>query len=81
VQIRLACTPGQLRITVSDNGQGARGESGAGADGLENMRQRLERMNGQCRITSSAAGTIVEFTLPLPPTTDEAEPALPGTPH
>jgi signal transduction histidine kinase len=66
VRITLVARDGKLRVSVRDNGQGARGETTAGADGWANMRARLKRMQGDCVVTSTAAGTDVEFTLPLP---------------
>ena len=38
------------------------------ADGLRNMRERLEEMGGRCQIQSRAgAGTIIAIELPWPP--------------
>jgi ligand-binding sensor domain-containing protein/signal transduction histidine kinase len=58
---------GNLRIGVRDNGRGLpAGSPPEGADGLRNMRERLDRLGGRCILTSPpGAGTIVTFNLPL----------------
>lgn len=56
-----------LQIEIRDNGRGfADGETVPGADGLENMRNRLQQLGGRAQITGTpGTGTRVEFRLPL----------------
>ncbi len=56
-----------LRIAVEDNGRGfARAPQDAWADGLRNMRQRLDEIGGECRIESDLGkGTTITVELPL----------------
>lgn len=67
VTLRISFNEGKLVIQISDNGCGIDGASaGVGEDGLKNMRQRLEIINGNCSISRSAeGGTCVEFTAAL----------------
>ena len=60
-----------LIIEIRDNGRGfAGGEELPGADGLENMRKRLQQLGGSAQISSTPGeGTRVEFRLPLPAAT------------
>ena len=57
----------QLKLAVEDDGCGfAPGTSQAGADGLDNMRQRLESVGGHCQVESAPGqGTRVIFQLTL----------------
>jgi signal transduction histidine kinase len=57
----------QLMITITDNGRGFAGSPGLpGSDGLAGMRQRMEKLGGQCVINSQLGqGTMVELNLPL----------------
>ena len=69
-QITLSIRPesGQLRIDYHDNGQGfdlAR-LNGPTGNGLLNIRQRVDLLNGSCLFTSSpGAGTTVAISVPL----------------
>ena len=56
-----------LLVTLADNGRGfVPGPAPEGADGLGNMRARLERLGGSCVVTSEPGrGTTVVFHLPL----------------
>jgi signal transduction histidine kinase len=67
VLIALNAAAGWLNITVADNGRGFDSTAGLpGSDGLTNMRQRMEKLGGQCRITSQpGSGTTIQFRLPL----------------
>ena len=55
-----------LRVVIEDNGQGfARAPDDATADGLRNMRQRMDEIGGQFQIVSRpGGGTRVELTAP-----------------
>ena len=57
----------QLRITISDDGIGFVETPGAvGADGLGNMRSRLEQIRGTCtRTGNQGAGTSVTLRVPM----------------
>lgn len=67
VRIAMQVSEGQLQIVVTDNGKGfAPAEGLPGKDGLASMRQRMQKLGGQCEIKSQAGrGTSVEFRLPL----------------
>jgi signal transduction histidine kinase len=67
VRIALNVVEGWLNISVADNGRGFDSAAGLpGSDGLANMRQRLEKLGGDCRVASQPdEGTTVQFRLPL----------------
>ena len=67
--MRVSATPDSLDIAVEDNGKGFSGASDrAGADGLRNMRQRMEDIGGRFQIESRPErGTRIRMTLPWPP--------------
>lgn len=58
-----------LVVSVGDNGCGldlTAPRERTGADGLGNMRRRLQQLNGRCELTSSPGqGMIVTFKVPL----------------
>lgn len=55
-----------LAFEVCDNGRGFDIDNiRRSANGLRNMRSRMEEINGTFEITSSASGTSVRYTLPL----------------
>ncbi|HEX9045538.1 MAG TPA: two-component regulator propeller domain-containing protein [Verrucomicrobiae bacterium] len=68
VELRLQLADGDLRLEITDNGRGFdRAPQDNRADGLNNMRQRLAEIGGECRVTSQAgAGTTVSIALSLP---------------
>lgn len=72
-ELRLAISANDetLTISVQDNGCGLAAEASRaapGADGLENMRRRLEQLGGSCELNGRPAkGTTVCFKVPLPP--------------
>ena len=57
----------QLKIAVDDDGRGFEPvESTSGSDGLANMKERMSKVGGFCKISSrQGKGTTVEFWLPL----------------
>ncbi len=67
VLVRIAVESGRLVVSVADNGSGLKaGPPSSGAEGLNSMRRRLERMGGKCEITGrSGQGTTVRFIVPL----------------
>ena len=69
VWLRISVLGDDLIVEVADNGRGLDLQARQpGSDGLENMRERLISLGGECLITSDAAqGTRVCFRAPLPP--------------
>jgi signal transduction histidine kinase len=58
-----------LKISIQDNGVGVVQESiRLFSNGLKNMRERVENLEGNFSLTGSK-GTLVQFDLPLAPTT------------
>jgi signal transduction histidine kinase len=79
VTIELKLQPTGFLLIVSDDGRGLAGSAestptaiGArllGGDGLDNLRRRMARLGGECRLQSEPGrGTRVELSVPLPPT-------------
>ncbi len=68
--LRVQALDGSLQISVEDNGRGfERAPDDALADGLRNMRQRLEEIGGECRVQSQpGGGTQIMLVLPWPHT-------------
>jgi signal transduction histidine kinase/ligand-binding sensor domain-containing protein len=69
VWLRIGATGQGLRIVIEDNGRGFEpGLEQAEADGLRNMRQRMEEIGGKYRIQSTVGkGTEIIVELPWPP--------------
>ena len=71
VSVTLATGPAGFLLTVRDNGRGfdpaaITSRPGRG-NGLNNMRQRLEKVGGRCDIKSApGAGTEITFVVPVP---------------
>jgi signal transduction histidine kinase len=69
LRLTIFATDGLLTVSVSDNGGGLKPEAERdqnGADGLTNMRHRLQQLGGRCDVTSRpGAGTTVTFNVPL----------------
>jgi signal transduction histidine kinase len=67
VRIAMAVADHQLQIAVADNGKGfAFAEDQPGRDGLEGMKERMQKLGGRCEIKSRPGeGTTVELRLPL----------------
>lgn len=65
--LSFACSHDELRATLSDDGCGfERGLVGASANGLRNMRRRLEEIGGSTLIeTRLEGGTVVSFRVSL----------------
>ena len=68
VELRLQIGAEDLRMDIADNGCGFdRPPRDDRADGLDNMRQRLIEIGGECRVESHpGVGTVVHVRLPLP---------------
>jgi signal transduction histidine kinase/ligand-binding sensor domain-containing protein len=69
VWLRVRATNRGLRVVIEDNGCGfEQAPQDALADGLRNMRQRMQEVNGQCRIQSRVgAGTEIILDVPWSP--------------
>lgn len=67
VQLSAEISGPSFSLTIADDGKGFNDSpDGAFADGLRNMRQRMEEMNGQCEIKSvPGQGTRVTFRVPV----------------
>jgi signal transduction histidine kinase len=67
LHLRIFTQEQKLHFEIADNGTGfADGVHAAGADGLRNIRQRIERLDGKCEITSQLGqGTRVSFWIPF----------------
>ena len=68
VRLQLACSNGDLQLTIADNGKGLANEATAkNRNGLANLHERIERLGGSLRIESKAGeGVRLNFVLPLP---------------
>jgi len=68
VEVGIKTARDLLRITITDNGQGfGRVQNDACADGLRNMRQRMEEIGGEFNIESApGAGTRVLLMVSIP---------------
>jgi signal transduction histidine kinase/ligand-binding sensor domain-containing protein len=67
VQFVVRITDASINLAIMDNGRGFRnGEAGTFADGVRNMKQRMEEIGGQFHLESAAnQGTRLELTFPL----------------
>jgi signal transduction histidine kinase len=67
LRIQATVEQDQLLVSVCDNGKGLStpAPDQRRGHGLDNMRQRLERLGGICNVQSSPQGCTVEFRLPL----------------
>lgn len=66
VDLRISATEEYLEVSIQDNGCGfGQTPDADGADGLRNMRQRIEEIGGQFKLDSRpASGTRIVFTCP-----------------
>jgi signal transduction histidine kinase len=67
VQLVAEATPHLLRVTIHDDGRGfVVGGEPADANGLRNLRERMQGAGGRCRIESRPGeGTRVTLELPF----------------
>ena len=73
IEFRLRVLEDKLQISITDNGSGFEAAGSSTGRGLLNLRNRMERLHGQCELESSpGAGATVNLELPLP-----ASPSLP----
>ena len=74
VELLLAWSEHQLRLTIHDNGKGFDAAHIASKGvGLASMRERLEALRGALAVSSSSSGTTIEASVPL--AVSAAEPA------
>jgi signal transduction histidine kinase len=67
VWLRIRVRGDILEVVVADNGRGLGASPPPGADGLANMRKRLQTVHGDCEIAAGPeGGTTVSFRAPLP---------------
>jgi signal transduction histidine kinase len=77
VELGISRSGDQLQVVISDNGRGFDWSTVRRGNGLANLRERLEGLNGQCQIDSQGGrGTTVKFIVPLP-----SEPSSPMHQH
>ena len=77
VRLGLAATEESLKIVIADDGRGFEESAvaAAGADGLRNMRRRVEEMGGRLHVESRlGGGTTVTIFLPWPPAKAKLQP-------
>jgi len=71
VHLSLSIQPGSFHLVLEDNGRGLNGTSTpspGGADGLQNLRERLQQIGGTCVYDSRPGeGTRIEMDVPLDP--------------
>ena len=68
VRLRLSSAANGIQIEIEDNGRGfGQTADSPGADGLRNMRQRMNEISGECHIESRVgSGTKIIIELPWP---------------
>jgi signal transduction histidine kinase len=67
VDIKMSCQDEKLILTVSDNGKGIPGgQSNDSGNGMKNMRQRIEKLNGKL-FSKNKEGLTLTFEIPLQP--------------
>jgi len=66
VWLRVKCLPAAICLSIEDNGQGFdRAAEDAFADGLRNMRQRMDEINGRFEMKSEpGSGTLISIIFP-----------------
>ena len=67
VELQISQPGDRLQVIIADNGRGFDWNTTRRGNGLTNLQERLEALNGQCHIESQAGkGTTVKFIIPLP---------------
>ena len=67
-ETRLSCNTKHLRLELRDDGDGFKVKDRHDGVGLTGMRERVEQMGGELKVTSARGkGTKVVVTLPYPP--------------
>jgi signal transduction histidine kinase len=66
ILIQLTVSSSELEILINDNGCGFDPANNIAGDGLVNLKERMRKVNGCCKIQSSSGkGTTVSMTMPL----------------
>lgn len=74
VALQISQSGERLHVVIADNGRGFDWKSIRRVNGLRNLQERLESLNGSCQIESQPGrGTTVEFTIPLPEATGQPQ--------
>ena len=67
VELQISQRGDRLMIVITDNGRGFDWNAIEPGNGLNNLRDRLEAMRGECHVESqSGKGTTVRFVVPVP---------------
>lgn len=67
VTVKFFTENNQLKLAITDNGVGFDNQSEKSGNGLKNMKNRAEKLNGNLNITTSfGKGTRVELRVPVP---------------
>lgn len=67
VEMQILWSDDCLQVVIADNGRGFDWNTIERGNGLTNLRERMEALNGECHIESQAGkGTTVKFKVPLP---------------
>ena len=76
VELCMTQTGHRLEIVIADNGRGFDWNDIRRGNGLANLQDRLQALNGQCHIESQPGhGTLVKLTVPLP--NSQSQPPVP----
>jgi signal transduction histidine kinase len=67
VELQISPFDDALQVVISDNGRGFDWNTIRRGNGLTNLQERLEALNGHCQIESQVGrGTTVKLRIPLP---------------
>ncbi|MGK9147787.1 GAF domain-containing sensor histidine kinase [Plantibacter flavus] len=69
--VHLSLRDDRLQLTVTDNGDGFDPGRTVRRSGIANLRERAQRLGGDCTIGSSSAGTTVDWWIPISADTAE----------
>jgi signal transduction histidine kinase len=76
VTMELAVMKSELKIIITDNGCGFDPSTSPKGNGLDNLRERLAKLGGQCHVESRLkAGTTISLTFPLSPNSNQTQSA------
>jgi len=74
VLLKILLQPGQLELTVRDDGRGFASRAVEPGNGLKNLRNRVQSLGGQIAIESApGAGTEIHTCLPLRPPENQSD--------
>jgi signal transduction histidine kinase len=76
VTMELTVMNGELKIIITDNGCGFDPSTSSKGNGLDNLRERLAKLGGQCHVESRLkAGATISLTFPLSPNSTQTQSA------